>query len=131
MSGLPNVLKILDPEKLSLPPNNLPVSSLIKFQLPPQRKSTVFADPTDYLSELPPTITTFNVREILIPPSVVVKALGCTTLLDPKFKSIFLVHSPAHRGKDDHYPLWLATIWSSMERIREAITLWRTTVDKR
>jgi hypothetical protein len=58
MSGLPNVLKIPDPEKPSLPPNNLPVSSLIKFQLPPQHKSTVFADPTDYLSELPPTIST-------------------------------------------------------------------------
>jgi hypothetical protein len=111
MSGLPDVLKIPDgPEKLSLPPNNLPVSSLIKFQLPPQHKSTVFADPTDYLSELPPTITTFNVREIPIPPSVVVKALGRAILLDPEFKSIVLVHSPVHRGKDDRYPLWLATI---------------------
>ncbi|KAJ7939000.1 hypothetical protein B0H13DRAFT_1851170 [Mycena leptocephala] len=35
MSGLPNSLKIPDgPERLSLPPNNLPVSSLIKFPLP-------------------------------------------------------------------------------------------------
>ncbi|KAJ6543444.1 hypothetical protein DFH09DRAFT_1088878 [Mycena vulgaris] len=64
------------PEKLSLPPNNLPVSSLIKFQLPPQRKSTVYSDPTDYLLELPPTLTTFNATEIVVPPSVVVKALG-------------------------------------------------------
>ena len=49
MSGLPDVLKIPDgPDKLSLLLNNLPVSSLIKFQLPPQRKSTVFADPTEH-----------------------------------------------------------------------------------
>ncbi|KAJ7192186.1 hypothetical protein GGX14DRAFT_578349 [Mycena pura] len=38
------------PEKLSMPPKSLPVSSLITFQLPPQLKSTVFADPADYLS---------------------------------------------------------------------------------
>ncbi|KAJ6605301.1 hypothetical protein DFH09DRAFT_1067579 [Mycena vulgaris] len=77
MSGLPVALKIPDgPEKLSLPPNNLPVSSLIKFQLPPQRKSTVYSDPTDYLAELPLNLTTFNVMEIVVPPSVIVKALG-------------------------------------------------------
>ncbi|KAJ6478439.1 hypothetical protein DFH09DRAFT_1108349 [Mycena vulgaris] len=77
MSGLPVALRIPDgPEKLSLPPNNLPVSSLIKFQLPPQRKSTVYSDPTDYLAERPPTLTTFNVTEIVVPPSVVVMALG-------------------------------------------------------
>jgi hypothetical protein len=109
MSGLPDVLKIPDgPEKLLLPPNNLPVSSLIKFQLPPQHKSTVFMDPTDYLSELPPTITTFNIREIPISPLVVIKALGRVILLNPKVKSIVLMHSPAHHGKDDRYPLWLA-----------------------
>ncbi|KAJ6600520.1 hypothetical protein DFH09DRAFT_1302981 [Mycena vulgaris] len=71
MSGLPVTLRIPDgPEKLSLPPNNLPVFSLIEIQLLPQRKSTVYSDPTDYLAELPPTLTTFNVTE------VVVKALG-------------------------------------------------------
>ncbi|KAJ6542300.1 hypothetical protein DFH09DRAFT_1089115 [Mycena vulgaris] len=59
------------------PPKNLPVSSLIEFQLPPQRKSTVYSDPTNYLAELPPTLTAFNVTEIVVPPSVVVKALGC------------------------------------------------------
>ncbi|KAJ7744391.1 hypothetical protein B0H16DRAFT_1322159, partial [Mycena metata] len=41
-------------------------------------------------------------------------------------KSIVLVHSPAHRGQNGRYPPWLATIWSSMERVREARTLWRT-----
>ncbi|KAJ6488353.1 hypothetical protein DFH09DRAFT_1105703 [Mycena vulgaris] len=77
MSGLPVALRIPDgPEKLSLPPNNLPVSSLIEFQLPPQRKSTVYSNPINYLAELPPTLTTFNVMEIVVPPSVVVKALG-------------------------------------------------------
>ncbi|KAJ6560413.1 hypothetical protein B0H19DRAFT_1234659 [Mycena capillaripes] len=77
MSGLPNILRIADgPEKLPLPPASLPVAQLIKFQLPPQRKSTVYADPTDYLSDLCLTITTFNVTEIVAPPSVVVKALG-------------------------------------------------------
>ncbi|KAJ7917809.1 hypothetical protein B0H13DRAFT_2440292 [Mycena leptocephala] len=90
----------------------------------------VFADPTDYLSELPPTITTFNVAEIVVPPLVVVKALGRIILLDPEIKSIVLVHSPAHRGKDDRYPPWLATIWSLMEGVREARTLWRTAVDQ-
>ncbi|KAJ6590197.1 hypothetical protein B0H10DRAFT_1831077 [Mycena sp. CBHHK59/15] len=45
-------------------------------------------------------------------------------------KSIVLVHSPAHREKGDRYPLWLATIWSSMERVRDARALWRTAVDQ-
>jgi hypothetical protein len=131
MSGLPDILKIPDgPEKLSLPHKNLPVSSLIELQLPPQRKSTVFVDPTDYLSELSPTITTFNVMEIAVPPSVVVKALGRVILLDPEIKSIMLPHSPAHRAKEDRYPPWVATIWSLMERVREARTLWRTAVDR-
>ncbi|KAJ7883901.1 hypothetical protein B0H14DRAFT_2701270 [Mycena olivaceomarginata] len=131
MGGLPDVLRVPDgPEKLSLPPTNLPVSNLIKFQLPPQHKSTVFADPTDYLLDLGPTITTFDVLEIPVPPSVVVKALGRAILLDPEIKSIALVHSPLHRDKGGRYPLWLATIWSSMERVREARTLWRTTVKR-
>jgi hypothetical protein len=42
MSGLPDILNILDGlEKLSLPSANLPVSDLIKFPLPPQRKSKI------------------------------------------------------------------------------------------
>ncbi|KAJ7362739.1 hypothetical protein DFH08DRAFT_841388 [Mycena albidolilacea] len=45
-------------------------------------------------------------------------------------KSIVLVHSPAHRAKSDHYPLWLATIWSKMESARKARTLWRSAVDR-
>ncbi|KAJ6523795.1 hypothetical protein DFH09DRAFT_1096515 [Mycena vulgaris] len=77
MSGLPVALRIPDgPEMLSLPPKNLPVSSHIKLQLLPHRKSTVYSDPTDYLAELPPTLTTFNMMEIVVPPSVVVKAFG-------------------------------------------------------
>ncbi|KAJ7348422.1 hypothetical protein DFH08DRAFT_959826 [Mycena albidolilacea] len=83
--------------------------TLIKFPLPPQRKSTAFADSSDYLPDLSRTITTFNLTEILVPPSVIVKALGRALLPDPEVKSIMLVHSPAHRGKD-RYPLWLATI---------------------
>ncbi|KAJ7824369.1 hypothetical protein B0H14DRAFT_3469381 [Mycena olivaceomarginata] len=95
MSGLPDVLKIPDgSEKLSLPPNNLPVSSLIKFQLPPQRKSTVFADPTDYLSELPPTITTFNVRvapphiETVTDNSQQASSRGLYTLISTPFRNM-------------------------------------------
>ncbi|KAJ6535847.1 hypothetical protein DFH09DRAFT_1091624 [Mycena vulgaris] len=40
--------------------------------------------PTDYLSELAPTITTFNAAEIVVPPSHVVKTLGRAILLDPE-----------------------------------------------
>ncbi|KAJ6573705.1 hypothetical protein B0H10DRAFT_2236933 [Mycena sp. CBHHK59/15] len=124
MGGLPDILKIPDgPEKLSIPPASLSVSSLIKFQLPAQRKSTVFTDPAEYVSELHPTVVTFNVAEIPVPPSIIVKALGREILADPEAKSIVLVHSPAHRGKGDRYPLWLATIWSSMERVRDARAL--------
>ncbi|KAK6968926.1 hypothetical protein R3P38DRAFT_3508514, partial [Favolaschia claudopus] len=112
------------PEKLFLPPKNLPVSSLIKFDLPPQRKSTVFPDASDYLSEDLPTIGTFNVAEIVIPPSIVVKDLGRAILQDPEMKSIVLIHSPAHRDKAERYPLWLAAIWSILERVREAKSLW-------
>jgi hypothetical protein len=104
MSSLPHSLKIPDgPEKLSLTPNNLPVSSIIEYLLLLQRKSSVFVDPSNYLCDLSPTITIFNLTEILVPPSVVVKALGRAILLDPEVKSIMLVHSPAHRGKDDCY----------------------------
>ncbi|KAJ7805971.1 hypothetical protein B0H14DRAFT_3882544 [Mycena olivaceomarginata] len=78
------------PEKLSLAGTTILVSDLIKFPLPPQHESTVFADPTEYLSDLHPTITTFNVLEIPVPPSVVVKALGCAILLDPEITSIRL-----------------------------------------
>ncbi|KAJ7866143.1 hypothetical protein B0H13DRAFT_2352669 [Mycena leptocephala] len=46
-----------------------------------------------------------------------------------KSSHYILVHSPAHRGKDDRYPPWLATIWSLMERVREAKTLWNTVLD--
>ncbi|KAJ7028949.1 hypothetical protein C8F04DRAFT_1289414 [Mycena alexandri] len=47
MSGLPDVLKIPDgPEKLSIPAGDLPVSALIKLELPPQRTSSIFTRPT-------------------------------------------------------------------------------------
>ncbi|KAJ7704920.1 hypothetical protein B0H17DRAFT_1126543 [Mycena rosella] len=131
MSGLPDIFKIPDgPEKLSIPPTSLSVSRLIKFRLPPQRKSTVFTDPTEYVSELHPTVVTFNVAEIPVPPSIIVKALGREILADPEAKSIMLVHSPAHREKGNRYPLWLATIWPSMEHIRDARALSRTAVDQ-
>ncbi|KAJ6514087.1 hypothetical protein DFH09DRAFT_1099740 [Mycena vulgaris] len=85
MSGLPDVLKIPDgPEKLSIPAGDLPVSALIKLKLPPQRASSIYTHPTDYLSELASTITTFNAAEIVVPPSHVVKALGRAILLDPE-----------------------------------------------
>jgi hypothetical protein len=44
MSGLPDFLKV--PEgtaKLSLPPADMPVLKLIKFNLPPLHKATAFA----------------------------------------------------------------------------------------
>jgi hypothetical protein len=50
MSGLPDVLKIPDgPEKLSIPAGDLRVSALIKLKLPPQRTSSIYTHPTDYL----------------------------------------------------------------------------------
>ncbi|KAK6974495.1 hypothetical protein R3P38DRAFT_3378568 [Favolaschia claudopus] len=131
MSGLPDKLKIPEGvERLALPAADIPVTSLINFVLPPQRKSTAFADPSDYLSDLPPTVTVFDVKDIPVPPSVAVKAFGRAILLDPDTQSIELIHSPAHRGKTDRYPLWLATIWSSMEDVRAARTIWRTAVDR-
>ncbi|KAJ7281325.1 hypothetical protein C8J57DRAFT_1219220 [Mycena rebaudengoi] len=77
MAALPEALRIPDgPEKLSLPSRTLSVSSLVKLQLLLQRKSTVFANPTDYLSEFSPTVTTFDVMEIPVLPSAVVKDLS-------------------------------------------------------
>ncbi|KAJ7668831.1 hypothetical protein B0H17DRAFT_1248122 [Mycena rosella] len=131
MSGLPDVFKIPDrPEKLSIPLTSLSVSRLIKVQLPPQRKSTVFTDPTKYVSELHPTVVTFNVAEIPVPPSIIFKALGQEILADLEAEFIMLVHSLAHREKGNRYPFWLATIWSSMEHVCDARALWRTTVDQ-
>ncbi|KAK7025886.1 hypothetical protein R3P38DRAFT_3531849 [Favolaschia claudopus] len=123
-------LRIPDgPEKLSLPHKNLPVSELITFTSPPQRKSTVYPDPADYLSELPPIVETLKIAEMVVPPSIVVKNLGRAILMDSEMKSIVMVHSPAHRGKGDRHPLWLATVWSILERVREAKALWRAAVD--
>ncbi|KAK6975031.1 hypothetical protein R3P38DRAFT_2811170 [Favolaschia claudopus] len=111
MSGLPASLRIPDgPEKLSLPHKNLPVSELIAFTLPPQRKSTVYPDPADYLSELPPTVETFKITEM----GNEVHRYGAFTRA---------------RGKGDRYPLWLATVWSILERVREAKALWCAAVD--
>jgi hypothetical protein len=60
MAILPEVLRIPDgPENLSLPAPDLPISQLMELRLPPQRKSTTFADPSDYLSGQHPTVTTF------------------------------------------------------------------------
>ncbi|KAK6969426.1 hypothetical protein R3P38DRAFT_3145199 [Favolaschia claudopus] len=52
------------------------------------RASTVFPDASDYLSEDVPTIGTFDVAEIVIPPSIVVKDLGRAILQDLEMKSI-------------------------------------------
>ncbi|KAF7372977.1 NACHT domain-containing protein [Mycena sanguinolenta] len=78
--------------------------------LPPQRKSTVFRmQPITYLSDLPPTVESFNViMEIPIPHPSVVKTLGHAILLDAEAKSIVLMRSPAHRaeaGDGGRYPL--------------------------
>ncbi|KAJ7210789.1 hypothetical protein GGX14DRAFT_394416 [Mycena pura] len=101
MRGLPVVLKIPDgPEKLSIPAGDLPVSALIKLKLPPQRASSIYTHPTDYLSELVPTIITFNAAEIVVPPSQMCSATngdpgqtysrGSATIwqLDPKLLSV-------------------------------------------
>ncbi|KAJ7887837.1 hypothetical protein B0H14DRAFT_2562608 [Mycena olivaceomarginata] len=95
MANLPHVLKIPDgPEKLSLPSLDVSISKLMKLQLPPQHKSTTFVDPSDYLSNLCPTVATFDALEIPLPPAFAVKALGQAILSDPEIKSNVLVHSP-------------------------------------
>jgi hypothetical protein len=112
MAGLSDKLKIPDgPEKLSLPSPDLPVSKLLNFELPPQRKSSTFADPSDYLSGVSPTVVTFDVLEIPVPSAAVVKALGRAILSDPDMKLIVLVHSPAHRAKSNHYPVVVETTY--------------------
>ncbi|KAJ7658460.1 hypothetical protein B0H17DRAFT_1145618 [Mycena rosella] len=108
MSGLPDVFKILEGPESS------------PFCPPPY--------PTEYVSELHPTVVTLNVAEIPVPPSIIVKALGREILADLEAKSIMLVHSPVHREKGNCYLLWLATIWSSREHVRDARALWRTAV---
>ncbi|KAJ7850518.1 hypothetical protein B0H14DRAFT_3664810 [Mycena olivaceomarginata] len=88
MGVLPEALHIPEEqEQLILPSVDLPVSSLMALELPPQRKSTVFVDHSDYLSDLPPTLTTFNVRDIPVPPAVVVKALSGAIISEPETKS--------------------------------------------
>jgi len=131
MGALPAALRIPDgPEKLVLPPLDLPVSSLMKLDLPLQRKSTTFIYPSDYISDLPPTLSTFELLKIPVPPSAVVKDLASTIINDPGIQSIVLAHSLAHRNQMDRYPLWLATLWSQMEPVRAARATWRTAVDQ-
>jgi hypothetical protein len=124
MGGLPEFLKVPEEtEKLSLPPPHMSIAKLIKFRLPPLHKATAFRNPTDYLSEYAPTVTDFDPGTIPVPPPDVVKALGRAILTDKEIKSIVLVHSPQHCDEDERYPLWLATVWSAMERVREARTV--------
>jgi hypothetical protein len=100
----PAALRIPDgPEKLVLPPLDLPVSSLMKLDLPLQCKSTTFIYPSDYISDLPSTLNTFELLKIPVPPSAVVKGLtSCSTInSDPGIQSIVLGHSPAHQNQMD------------------------------
>ncbi|KAJ6533333.1 hypothetical protein DFH09DRAFT_1325830 [Mycena vulgaris] len=111
MEALPESLRI--PEATAnagLPPEDLPVFKLIKFNLPPLYKSTAFLNPTDYLSEYAPTLTAFDLAAIPVPPHAVVKDLERAILSDKDICSTVLVHSP-------------------MERAHEARTLWRTAAD--
>ncbi|KAJ7256741.1 hypothetical protein C8J57DRAFT_1721454, partial [Mycena rebaudengoi] len=87
-----------------------PVSLSVRYRRSANRRCSLYADASDYLSDQPPTVTSFDVMEIMVPPSVVVKALGRSILLDPEAKSLVLVHSPAHRarGQKERYPLYLA-----------------------
>ncbi|KAJ7937720.1 hypothetical protein B0H13DRAFT_1852356 [Mycena leptocephala] len=65
MEALPESLRI--PEATAnacLPPDDLPVLKLIKFNLPPLHKSTAFLNPTDYLLEYAPTLTAFDPASI-------------------------------------------------------------------
>ncbi|KAJ7362810.1 hypothetical protein DFH08DRAFT_1025215 [Mycena albidolilacea] len=112
-----------------LPPEDLPVLKLIKFNLPPLHKSTAFLNPTDYLSEYAPTLTIFDPAAIPVPPHAVVKNLEHAILSDKDICSIVLVRSLQHRDEDQQYPLWLVTPWARMERACEARTLWRSAVD--
>ncbi|KAJ7831710.1 hypothetical protein B0H14DRAFT_3713219 [Mycena olivaceomarginata] len=132
MGVLPEALQITEgQEQLIIPSVDLFVFSLMAFELPPQHKSIMFVDPSDYLSDLPLTLTTFNVRDIPMPPMVVVKALSGAIISDPETKSILLVHSPAHHdNKKAHYPLWLATIWSMLALIRDSQTVWCAAADQ-
>ncbi|KAJ7934966.1 hypothetical protein B0H13DRAFT_1854673 [Mycena leptocephala] len=142
MRGLPDALKIPDgPEKLSIPLTSLPVSSLIKFQLPPQRKSTVFADPTEYISESTSlSIDSLLHRQAGFEPNLraashryhfqchghsgaslrIVKALGRAILADPEAKSILLAIA-IHSGWPQSGRQWSA--YATQE-------LWRTAVDQ-
>ncbi|KAJ7330894.1 hypothetical protein DFH08DRAFT_814985 [Mycena albidolilacea] len=73
MEALPESLRI--PEATAnacLPPEDLPVLKLIKFNLPPLHKSTVFLNPTNYLSEYAPTHTAFDPEAIPVPSHAVV-----------------------------------------------------------
>ncbi|KAJ7319302.1 hypothetical protein DFH08DRAFT_819239 [Mycena albidolilacea] len=77
MEALPESLRI--PEATAnafLPPENLPVLKLIKFNLPPLYKSTAFLNPTHYLSEYAlATLAAFDPEAIPVPPHAVVKDL--------------------------------------------------------
>jgi hypothetical protein len=106
MAGLPDKLKIPDgPEKLSLPSRDLPVSKLLKFELPPQRKFSTFADPSDYLSEVSATRVTFDVLEIPVPPAAVVNPWPSKTE-NPKLWNDLQTKSTRDYcpGEDDEVP---------------------------
>ncbi|KAJ7803964.1 hypothetical protein B0H14DRAFT_2612906 [Mycena olivaceomarginata] len=109
METLPESLRI--PEATAntcLPPEDLPVLKLIKFNLPPLHKSTAFLNPTDYLSEYAPTLTAFDPAATPVPPHAVVKELERAILSDKDIRSIVLVHSPRilapHQQQGPRYP---------------------------
>jgi hypothetical protein len=79
MEAAPESLRILEATaNTCLPPEDLPVFKLIKFNLPPLHKYTAFLNPTDHLSEYVPTLTAFDPVAIPVPPHAVVKDLEHT-----------------------------------------------------
>ncbi|KAJ7658475.1 hypothetical protein B0H17DRAFT_1145630 [Mycena rosella] len=132
MSGLPDVLKIPTGRKSSdsahLPARVQPQSSLIKFQLP-RNAIHCLADPTEYVSELHPTVITFNIAEIPVPPSVIVKALGCAILAAPKpSPSCLSIRRRTVKKAITIHSGWLHLVVNGACTRRES--LWRTAVDQ-
>ncbi|KAF7341468.1 Ribonucleotide-diphosphate reductase [Mycena venus] len=72
MGALPAALRIPDgPEKLVLLLLDLSVSSLMKLDLPLQHKSTTFIYPSNCISDLPPTLSIFELLKIPVPHSAI------------------------------------------------------------
>ncbi|THH14689.1 hypothetical protein EUX98_g9579 [Antrodiella citrinella] len=115
-----------------LPPDNLPVSELLKLPLPPSSSALLFTDITEWFSKDPPFLAPpTDLCRILkgrpVPPLGFLETLkagfgqawfdGSQSIVDPRFNGSTSL---------ERLPLWVLQFWLDIGHVRESKGEWRT-----